>query len=91
MTTHVQRIAIEVWFLVCTIDSVLLIAESGDGPAKLGPEVDTKAKKLSNLYVLKGDKAHLVSVSEEAAEICVWNAIQQTSVRRIYGKPKSNH
>lgn len=61
-------------------------AAFGDSPAKLGPEIDSRAKKLSNLYVMKGDSIHLVSTSEDAAEICVWNAIQQKAVRRIYGK-----
>ncbi|XP_022704756.1 uncharacterized protein LOC111269403 [Varroa jacobsoni] len=66
------------------LDSISSLA-FGDSPAKLGPEIDSRAKKLSNLYVMKGDSIHLVSTSEDAAEICVWNAIQQKAVRRIYG------
>ncbi|XP_003744046.1 uncharacterized protein LOC100902993 [Galendromus occidentalis] len=46
---------------------------------------ESSGKKFSNFYVLKDDKIHVVSNSEDCKEICVWSIVEQKAVRRLYG------
>ena len=63
---------------------------SKDGDKELEPPVSKERgsaeKKFSNFYVLKDDKIHVVSNSEDCKEICVWSIVEQKAVRRLYGE-----